>query len=159
MLRRLMNLPLTVASKAAKAFQDREDARTKEKYGTAYDPGDVPTGGEAAAPHVDEQGTPEMGALEVMGEVQAGRAVAFVDVRDAGRWAGGHIRGAIHMPAGEINVRVSELPWDALVIAYCDDGKLSRQAVAFFRERGQEDTFVLAGGLGGWREAGGEVVK
>jgi hypothetical protein len=117
MLRRLMNLPLTVASKAAKAFQDREDARTKAKYGTAHDPGDVPVGAESEAPPPSAELAPELGALEVMGEQQSGRAVAFVDVRDGSRWAAGHIRGAIHMPVGEINVRVSELPWDALVIA------------------------------------------
>jgi rhodanese-related sulfurtransferase len=63
------------------------------------------------------------------------------------------------MPMHEVGVRVSELPWDQLVVAYCDDGVQSRQAVAFFRERGMEDTVVLAGGLAAWRAAGGEVVS
>lgn len=156
-----MNLPLTVASRAAKAFQDREDARTKEKYGTAHDPGAVPvTTGEVHAPtEGDSAVVPLLAAADAMAELQKGRAVAFVDVRDAGRWAAGHVRGAIHMPVNEVSLRVSELPWDALIVTYCDDGSLSRTAVAFFRERGQEDTFVLAGGLEGWRSAGGEVVR
>lgn len=155
-----MNLPLTVASRAAKAFQDREDQKLKEKYGTASDPGQVPVHAEGAGRAVEAAGeAPTMSAAACRKALAEGRGVAFVDVREAGRWAAGHVRGAIHMPMAEINVRVSELPWDALVVAYCDDGSLSAGAVAFFRERGQEDTFVLEGGWPAWTAAGGEVAR
>ena len=161
MLRRLMNLPLTVASRAAKAFQDREDAKSREKYGTAFDPGSVPVGGQETAREVQEAQVDAqavgMPAAAAMAEIKK-RPVAWVDVRDVASWTAGHLRGATHMPMSEINVRVSELPWDQLVIAYCDDGRASSQAVAFFRERGMEDTFALEGGLAAWRAAGGEVV-
>lgn len=160
MLRRLMNLPLTVASRAAKAFQDREDAKTREKYATAHDPGTVPVGAPGVAPEVApvEAGAYTLSVAAVRAAA-AERSIAWVDVRAADAWAAGHVRGAIHMPMGEINVRVSELPWDQWVVAVCDDGRLSAQAVAFFRERGMEDTFVLEGGLSAWRAAGGEVVR
>lgn len=155
-----MNLPLTVASRAAKAFQDREDAKTRERYATAFDPGAVPVGAPTVAPDVASAAGDDaawtLSAADVMAAART-RPIAYVDVRDAAAWAAGHLRGAIHMPMAEINVRVSELPWDQLVVAYCDDGALSRQAVAFFRERGMEDTVVLGGGLAGWRAAGGEV--
>jgi rhodanese-related sulfurtransferase len=62
------------------------------------------------------------------------------------------------MPMAEVNVRLSELAWDQLVIAVCDDGVDSARAVAFFRERGMEDTFALAGGLAAWTASGGELV-
>lgn len=160
MLRRLMNLPLTVASRAAKAFQDREDARTKEKYATAHDPGSVPVGAPEVAPQVAAVDTSAWNlSVAAVRAAAAERPVAWVDVRGAGAWAEGHVRGAIHMPMTEINVRVSELPWDQWVVAVCDDGRLSAQAVAFFRERGMEDTFVLEGGLAAWKAAGGEVVR
>ena len=161
MLRRLMNLPLTVASRAAKAFQDREDQKTKEKFGTAFDPGAVPVGGE---PSRDVVAAPldavaiTMTAAAVMAAGRT-RPVAWVDVRGPEAWANGHIKGALHMPMSEVNVRVSELAWDQMVVTYCDDGRVSPQAVAFFRERGMEDTFVLAGGLSAWAAAGGEVVR
>lgn len=160
MLRRLMNLPLTVASRAAKAFQDREDAKTREKYGTAHDPGTVPVGSPQVAPEVAHAAADAELSMSVAAVRAASgqRPVAWVDVRERAAWQRGHVRGATHMPMGEINVRVSELPWDQLVVAYCDDGALSTQAVAFFRERGMEDTFVLAGGLQAWQAAGGEVV-
>lgn len=161
MFRRILNLPFTVASKAAKAFQDREDAKTREKYGTVDDPGMVPVGGQqtsrdVTSARVDAAST-TLRVAEVRTQAKT-RPIAWVDVRDRDAWAAGHIHGAAHMPMSEINVRVSELAWDQLVVAYCDDGTQSAQAVAFFRERGMEDTFVLGGGLAAWKAEGGEVV-
>ena len=46
-----------------------------------------------------------------------------------------------------------ELP----VIVYCSDGARSLDAVRFFRERGMEETWALAGGLAAWTAAGGPV--
>lgn len=162
MFRRLMNLPLTVASRAAKAFQDREDEKTKQKYGTAYDPASVPVGAPEAA-HATSAAAGDAGehglSVEAVRALIGKQPLAFVDVRDAASWAAGHVRLAAHMPMAELNVRVSELPWDQHVVAYCDDGALSAQAVAFFRERGMEDTFFLQGGLAAWRAAGGEVAR
>ena len=39
------------------------------------------------------------------------------------------------------------------------DGADSSRAVAFFRERGMEDTFALEGGLPAWIAAGGELTS
>ena len=162
MLRRLMNLPLTVASRAAKAFQDREDAKTRERYGAAVDPGLVSAGAQVSPDVINatvaDDAELTMTAAAVLAAAKT-RPVAYVDVRGAADWSGGHLRGALHMPMAEVNMRVSELPWDQLVVAYCDDGATSTQAVRFFRERGMEDTFVLAGGLAAWRAAGGEVAR
>jgi len=156
-----MNLPLTVASRAAKAFQDREDARTKEKYGTAFDPGEVAVGGQATAREVREARVDNASgagmSVAAVQEAARARPIAWIDVRTGAEWAAGHIKGAAHIPMAEINVRVSELAWDQLVVAYCNDGQDSARAVAFFRERGMEDTFVLEGGLPAWKAAGGEV--
>ncbi len=156
-----MNLPFTVASKAARAFSDREDQRIKEKYGTAHDPGEVPISRDVSVdPMVTAatavEGDVSMTPAVVMHEQGEG-PIAFVDVRDAEAWGRGHVPGAIHIPITEVGVRVSELPWEIRVVTYCDDGSLSRQAVAFFRERGMEDTYVLAGGLAAWARAGGQV--
>lgn len=156
-----MNLPFAVASKAAKSFQDREDQKTKEKYGTVHDPGAVPVHREgtldnAVAAAQSDASDLFMPPPEVMAAIGK-RPLAFVDVREPEAFAAGRIRGALNIPMGEVGVRVSELPWEQLVVAYCDDSVLSRQAVAFFRERGMEDTVVLTGGLAAWRKAGGEV--
>lgn len=157
MLRRLINLPLTVANKAAKAFQDREDAKMREKYGETRDPGDVavsasPSSGPVLSGTVDPV-TCRMDAADALAALRSGKPVAFVDVRDTRARA--TVPGAVSMPLGEVNIRVSELPPDQLVIAFCDDGVASARAVAFFREREMEDTWWIAGGLAAWRTAGG----
>ncbi len=162
MLRRLMNLPLTVASRAARAFQDRDDARAREKYGYSHDPGEVPVGNQHAHREVEAAdvsvGNLTMTAAAVQAAARS-RPIAWVDVRLADAFAAGHIPGALHMPMVEVNVRVSELAWDQLVVAVCADGVDASRAVAFFRERGMEDTFALAGGLPAWVSSGGELTS
>lgn len=154
MLKRLVNLPFTVASKAARAFQEREDARTKAQFGTAADPGAVANTHSAPTVEGIDPATVRMSAADVLGRRQKGESIEFVDVRPA---AGGGIPGSVHMPMNEISVRVSELDPDRLVVAWCEDGALATDAVRFFRERGMEDTWALAGGLAAWRAAGGPV--
>jgi rhodanese-related sulfurtransferase len=160
MLKRLINLPFSVATRAARAFQEREDAKMKEKYGTVADPGDVAI---SDAPAIAPDSTPVDATafrMDAAAAIEAGngrRPVAFVDVRKANERGSGTIAGAIHMPHNEIGIRVSELPPDQLVVAYCEDGTDSAKAVAFFRERGMEDTYWLGGGLRAWRTAGGRV--
>ncbi len=154
-----MNLPLTVASRVAKTFQDREDARLKEKYNTASDPGTIGIDRDISGPREGALAVEmTMDAVAVLATMKS-RPIAFVDVREDALFSAGHIPGAMSMPLSTVGVRVSELAWDQVVVAYCEDGKKSAQAVAFFRERGMEDTFALNGGLGAWRAAGGGVQR
>ena len=159
MLKRLLNLPFTVASKAARAYQEHEDAKVRAKHGGGVDPGTIGVAGSAvsASAQIPAEAVrlPVSAALEWQRE---GRKIEFVDVRDAAeRAAEPGIHGAVHMPMDSINVRVSELSWEIPVIAYCSDGRRSTEAVRFFRERGMEDTYALAGGLAAWVAAGGAV--
>jgi rhodanese-related sulfurtransferase len=150
-LRRIVNLPFAVASKAARAYQGVQDARLKREHHVADDPGAVPLFREAAAEvgEGDAASAPVMSADQVREAIARG-PVAFVDVRPRTRFDAAHIDGATHMPMSEVGVRVSELPGGIPVVAYCDDGRDSARAVAFFRARGMEDTFVLAGGMAAW---------
>lgn len=157
MFKRLMNLPLTVASRAARAYQAREDARAQSVYGAAVDPGDVGIAGSPLRTTLDI----DLAAISVeAGTVRewlgGRRPVELVDVRtDAERAADPGITGALPMPMDTIQVRVSELAHDRPVVAYCADGERAAMAVRFFRERGMEDTWVMKGGLVAWRQAGG----
>lgn len=154
-----MNLPFTVASRAARAFQEHEDAKVREKFGYSADPGQVANA--RASVHAESSLPAEAllkPAAEVVGWLAAHRGVELVDVREAAERGVG-IPGAVHMPMDSIGVRVSELSHDLPVIVYCSDGRRSLEAVRFFRERGQEETWALAGGLAAWREAGGPVAN
>jgi len=165
MLKRLMNLPFTVASRAAKAYQEHEDAKVREKFGYSADPGAVAVGSTQGAPAPrSADGGPVEGlvkpAAEVIGWLKAKRGVELVDVRTAAeRAASPGLPDAVHMPMDSISVRVSELSHELPVIVYCADGRQSVAAVRFFRERGQEETWALTGGLAAWTEAGGPVAR
>ncbi len=42
-----------------------------------------------------------------------------LDVREPWEWASGHIEGAVHIPLEELEARLSQLPKDKLIAAYC----------------------------------------
>jgi len=45
--------------------------------------------------------------------------IVVLDVRSAGQYEAGHIRGSLHIPVGEIEVRSGELPRDRMIVTYC----------------------------------------
>ncbi len=157
MLRRLMNLPFSVASRAARAFQDREDARTREQYGVAPDDLEMragPSGGGDIDPS-----TVTLDTVTLLAMVSQKTPLAFVDLRDRAAFEGDHVEGAMHMPYDTVGIRVSELPTDRMVVAYGDGDRDALAATRFFRERGMDDTWMLAGGIAAWIKAGGPVTR
>ncbi len=59
-----------------------------------------------------------IGREELAARLQAGDVVVL-DVRPPAEYAAGHIPGAINVPPGELDLRLSELPADRAVVAYC----------------------------------------
>lgn len=55
---------------------------------------------------------------ELLRRVEAGEVVV-VDVRPAVEYAAGHLPGAVHVPLEHLAERVSELPVDREIVAYC----------------------------------------
>lgn len=159
MLRRLMNLPFSVASRAARAFQDREDARTKQRYGTVEDPGTLEMrSGPSGGSNIDAS-VITMDVVTLKAMVSQNTPLAFVDLRDAAAFAASHVKGAMHMPYDTVGIRVSELPTDRMVVSYSHGDDDALAATRFFRERGMEDTWLMAGGFAAWVEAGGAVER
>ena len=152
MFRRLVNLPFSVAGKAARAFQAREDARIAAQFGRVDDPGQVVNNTHVLPITYTTPASVQISAAAVMG-----RNVHWVDVREVSEIRE-HIAGAVHMPMLEANVRVSELPPDDMVVVYCENGAGSTKVACFFRDRGMEETWALEGGLPAWKAAGGAVV-
>jgi DNA-binding transcriptional ArsR family regulator len=55
---------------------------------------------------------------ELLRRLHSGDAV-ILDVRPEPEYAGGHLPGAVHIPLEELSSRLSELPHDREVVAYC----------------------------------------
>ncbi|HSO68538.1 MAG TPA: metalloregulator ArsR/SmtB family transcription factor [Arachnia sp.] len=81
--------------------------------------------------------------------------VVLVDVRPASEFATGHVDGALNIPLAELSARMSELPGDATVVAYCRGPYCVMAATAVSRLRDSGRNAVrLEGGYPQWRDAG-----
>ena len=80
----------------------------------------------------------------------------ILDVREREAYAAGHVPGAVHLPRGQLELRVNDaLPDPSVeVLAVCEFGKISTLAAATLRELGFERATALDGGMAGWRECG-----
>jgi glyoxylase-like metal-dependent hydrolase (beta-lactamase superfamily II) len=90
---------------------------------------------------------------------RVGRAepgIAILDVREADAYREGHIPGAIHLPRGQLELRVDALFPDpgVRILTCCEFGKISTIAAATLRDMGFASAAALDGGLKAWREAG-----
>lgn len=79
--------------------------------------------------------------------------IELVDIREAAEWRRGHVRGARHIPLGELSSRLVELPADRPVAFICASGTRSRSAAATARRHGLQ-AHNVRGGLIMWKRAG-----
>ena len=91
---------------------------------------------------------------ELLGRLQDG-SVTLLDVRPGDEFALGHLPGALNVPLDELERRLSELPKDQEVIAYCRGPYcvLSFEAVAALRAKGYR-VRRLQDGFPEWKAAG-----
>jgi len=91
------------------------------------------------------------------------RANDFVilDVREKDAYAAGHVPGAVHLPRGQLELRVNDaLPDPSVeVLTICEFGKISTLAAATLRELGFERATALDGGMAAWRDSGNPVAR
>ena len=78
----------------------------------------------------------------------------LVDVRQPGEWRSGHAGVAVHIPLGEINQRMSEIPEDRPVVVICASGNRSAMAATALAKAGFATVYNFSGGMGAWRSAG-----
>jgi rhodanese-related sulfurtransferase len=97
------------------------------------------------------------GELRALG--QDGQAPLTIDLRDPGEYRAGHIPGAIGIPEPELVARLGELDPARPVVLYCLAGKRTKAAETTLLDAGFGQVRHLAGGLGGWIDAGLPVAK
>lgn len=91
---------------------------------------------------------------ELLDRVRSGEVVV-VDVRPEEEYAAGHIAGAQSIPLPLLERRLSEIPLERQVVAYCRGPYcvLAAEAVRILRGRGYR-AFRLAEGYPEWRDGG-----
>jgi rhodanese-related sulfurtransferase len=81
-----------------------------------------------------------------------------LDVRPAEEYAGGHVPGAVSIPAAALRQRLKELPKNKEIVAYCRGTfcAFAPEAARYIDKKGYR-TSVLDSGLPDWEAAGRPV--
>jgi rhodanese-related sulfurtransferase len=99
--------------------------------------------------------TAEVAPMAVEDLVDAG--AVLIDVREPDEWAAGHAPQARHIPMGQVEARLDEVPRDVTAVIVCRSGGRSNTVMQFLNRQGF-NAFNLSGGMRAWDEAGLPVV-
>jgi len=100
--------------------------------------------------------TAEIDAAEAIARTASG--AWLLDVRESDEWEAGHSAAAHFLPMSQLQARVEEVPSDVPVLVICRSGGRSAAVTNALRQAGYDATNV-AGGMQGWRAAGGDVLR
>ncbi len=96
-------------------------------------------------------------------EAAISAADVLLDVRESDEFAAGHLPGAVHVPRGLLEFKLSASPQlsarDLKLVVYCKTGGRSALAAATLQDMGYLDVQSLAGGFDAWAAAGHPVHK
>lgn len=95
----------------------------------------------------------EITPVEAKRKIDAGEAIALIDVREPFEYAICSLDGAELIPMNTIPERLGELDERAdekLLVVYCHHGIRSLNVVCWLREQGVENCQSLAGGIERW---------
>lgn len=101
--------------------------------------------------------TPFMAMAELSTRIAARQNnLVILDVREKDAFDAGHLPGAMHLPRGQLELRINDALPDPTVriVAVCEFGKISTLAAATLRSLGFMHAAALDGGMKAWREAG-----
>ncbi|WP_018412119.1 rhodanese-like domain-containing protein [Methyloversatilis thermotolerans] len=90
-------------------------------------------------------------------------ADALIDVREGDEYTTGHLAGALNIPRGVLEFRISAMPGlegrDRTLVLYCKTGGRAALAACALHDMGYLNVKSIAGGIEAWSEAGKPVVR
>ncbi len=90
-------------------------------------------------------------------------ADVLIDVREADEYAAGHVPGAVLIPRGMLEFRLSNTPAmeprDLKFVLYCKTSGRAALAACALHDMGYLNVRSIAGGFDAWVEAGKPVAK
>ncbi|WP_433743833.1 rhodanese-like domain-containing protein [Paenibacillus amylolyticus] len=94
----------------------------------------------------------EITPQEVAKQLKQGKDFMMLDVRESAEWVEGHVKGAVHIPLGQLMQRYIELDESQEVIIMCRSGNRSGLACELLHEKGYK-VVNMTGGLSEWSDS------
>jgi hydroxyacylglutathione hydrolase len=110
----------------------------------------------------ESSGGATVGQLRAFLEASAsrnGHGPLVLDVRQRDEYARAHVPGSMHLMAGDLPVRLAELPRDRPLFTICASGFRSSIAASLLQRAGFRDVTWVSGGVPAWRAAGYPVER
>jgi rhodanese-related sulfurtransferase len=86
-----------------------------------------------------------------------------LDVREPEEYGAGHLPGAVNIPRGLLEFKLSGTPAyerrDLKIVVYCKTGGRAALAACTLQEMGYASVQSVAGGIDAWVAQGGQVAK
>ena len=92
----------------------------------------------------------EVTAADVKRELDQGKALLLLDVREPHEYEITHVDGATFIPLGELPARLKELDDHADIVTYCHHGARSLKALEILKAAGFAKVRSLRGGIDAW---------
>jgi sulfur-carrier protein adenylyltransferase/sulfurtransferase len=92
----------------------------------------------------------EIGVKELKKKIDSGEDLFILDVREEMELDFGKIEGSKWIPIGEVEERISEIPKDKKIVAYCRSGGRSQHVLSLLEGKGYKDVCNLTGGILDW---------
>jgi NADPH-dependent 2,4-dienoyl-CoA reductase/sulfur reductase-like enzyme/rhodanese-related sulfurtransferase len=89
---------------------------------------------------------PLVTAAQLSAELASPAPPLVLDVRTAGEWRKGHLRGAVHVPVDDLRGRIDSLPRGRRIVVHCHSGFRAHLAVRILEQRGFTDVANVTGG-------------
>lgn len=87
------------------------------------------------------------------------RHAVLIDVRAPEDFAKGHIPQARNIQVADLEQKTNSISKDKPLVVICGSGRDATKAAVTLRAKGFNEVVVLAGGMGGWNQAGLPVAK
>lgn len=89
---------------------------------------------------------------ELAERLESGEGLLLLDVREAKELAIAKLRGAVHIPLGDLARRAGELDAGRPTVCVCHHGVRSAHAAALLQSHGFAALYNLSGGIDRWAE-------
>jgi len=105
------------------------------------------------------EGVPEVSPLDVKRELDEGRELVIIDVRQPEEFEEARIEGTVLVPLGEIPEHLADFDSAADIVVHCKMGGRSAQAVMYMKANGFEKVRNMAGGILRWIDEVGPAIQ